>query len=260
MDHLGGPADETPASHAGAENGSNADRFLVAFARVEDALKRLLGSTSRDSFRWVVRQAAKRHALVASVEEDLVEYSDLRNAIVHERGGGYVIAEPHLATVERLERIVDLIMDPPRVAQTMSRPVAVCGPDDPIREAARRMVRGQFSRMPVCEEGGVVGLLTANAVARWISARLDGPPDGALEALREEPVRNVMAYGEASSRYGLVGRDLLVAEAIGLFRAATEQGRRIEAVLVTRTGSAAELPEGIITVQDLPRLYDLVAP
>jgi hypothetical protein len=61
----------------------------------------------------MLRHAAKRSAAVRGVEDDLLELSDLRNAIVHERGGGYVIAEPHPETVERLEQIVELLVEPP---------------------------------------------------------------------------------------------------------------------------------------------------
>lgn len=232
------------------------DRFLVAFARTEEALKRLLGTTSRDSFRWVVRQAAKRHPVVRSVEEDLLEYSDLRNAIVHERGGGFVIAEPHTAVVERLERIVELIVDPPRIERVMSRPVITCGPAEPIGEAARLMVDGGFSRLPVYADGEILGLITANAMARWLADRLAGP----LDTLHEEPVQAVLAFGDASRRFELVGVDRLVADVVDLFTTATTEGRRIEAVIVTRTGAEGERPLGIVTVQDLPRLYEQARP
>lgn len=234
---------------------SNSDRFLVAFARAEEALQHLLGTGSKDSFRWMVRQASKRDPLVRSVEEDLVELSELRNAIVHDRGGGYVIAEPHLSVVERLEKIVELIVDPPRIDEVMSRPVQSCGPDEPVAEAAERMVRGGFSRLPVYEaEGGLTGFLTSNALARWIALRLAGPS----ETLREEPVRAVLEHSESGRRYEVVGRNALVTDVVALFSEAPPAGRRLEAVLVTSTGAETEPPVGIVTIQDLPRLYAMI--
>jgi CBS domain-containing protein len=251
------PRPEAPEARAGEVAGDRlSDRFLGAFARVEDGLKRILGTASKDGFRWMVRQAAKRNAIVAAVEEDLTELADLRNAIVHERGGGYVIAEPHAATVERLERIAELILDPPGVELVMSRPVVVCAPDEPIRQAARRMVRGDFSRLPVYAEGELVGLLTANALARWVAARLTEPEP----AMHEETVRDVLGFGESARRFELVAADQRVADVLALFSAATQKGRRIEAVLVTATGSPSERPLGIITIQDLPRMYGLLEP
>jgi CBS domain-containing protein len=228
------------------------DRFLVAFSRAEEALQDLLGT--KNSFRWMLRMAAKRDPRVRSVEEDLIEIGELRNAIVHERGGGYVIAEPHLAVVERLEKIVDLLVDPPRVEEVMSKPVITCGPDQPVAVAAKRMVAGDFSRMPIYDGDVLVGLLTANALARWIATKLAGERN----TMEEEPVGAILGYGEAGRRYEVVARDRLVAEVVELFTDATRSGRRIEAVLVSPTGSEDARPVGIVTVQDLPRMYALL--
>lgn len=236
---------------------SRSDRFLVAFARAEEALEDLLGSGSGNSFRWLVRQAAKRDPLVRSAEDDLMELSELRNAIVHDRGGGYVVAEPHEETVERLEKIVELIVDPPRIDEVMSRPVKTCRPDEPVAEAARRMVDGEFSRLPVyADDGAFLGLLTANAIARWVATRLAG----AAHSLHEEPVSAVLEFGDAGRRFEVVDRRRLVTDVVAMFVDAPREGRRVEAVLVTPTGDPTERPMGIVTAQDLPRLYALITP
>ena len=232
------------------------DRFLVAFARAEEALTRLLGTTSGSSFHWLVRQAARRNAIVRSAEDDLLEYAELRNAVVHERGGGFVIAEPHPDVVRRLERIVELIENPPRIEDAMSRPVITCAPDEPVGEAARRMVEGDFSRIPVYQDGTLVGLLTSNALARWLATRLAGT----LDSLVAETVRVVMGHGEAAARFEVVDHETRVADVVGLFLDATQEGRRLEAVIVTRRGAPDERPLGIVTLQDLPRLFALVQP
>lgn len=232
------------------------DRFLVAFARAEEALEHLLGSGTGNSFRWLVRQAAKRDPLVRSAEDDLLEFSELRNAIVHDRGGGYVVAEPHEETVKKLEKIVELIVEPPRIDEVMSRPVVTCGPHELVAEAAKKMVEGDFTRLPVYDDDGTfVGLLTANAIARWVAARLAGPTN----SLMEEPVDVVLGYGE-NSRYEVVDKRRLVTDVVALFQDAHRKGRRLETVLVTPTGAKTEKPMGIVTIQDLPDLYALITP
>ena len=240
----------------GATARSRSDRFLIAFAQAERALEELLGTGNGNSFRWLLRQAAKRDPLVRSVEDDLTELSELRNAIVHDRGGGYVVAEPHEETVERLEHIVELITDPPRIDEVMSRPVVKCSPDELVAEAAKRMVDGGFSRLPVYAGEMFRGLLTANAIARWVAARLAGPG----RSLDEEPVEAVLEYGEAGRRYEVVDRHRLVTDVVAMFAEAPREGRRLETVLVTPTGDAGEPAIGIVTIQDLPKLYGLITP
>ncbi|MEJ2503256.1 MAG: CBS domain-containing protein [Gemmatimonadota bacterium] len=245
------------STEAAARGDSLSDRFLVAFARTEEALQGVLGAGEKESFRWLVRQAARHDPLVRSVEEDLVELSELRNAIVHDRGGGYVVAEPHLEVVTRLENIVDLITDPPKIDAVMSRPVLTCRPDEPVAEAAARMVEGDLYRLPVYEDDDrLVGMLTANALARWIARKLAGPVD----TLREEPVRQVLGHGDNGQRWAVVARDSLVTDVVALFDEAPRAGRRLEAVLVTPTGSESERAIGIVTVQDLPGMYALIRP
>ena len=236
---------------------TRAQRFLIAFSRAEEGLAELLGAGSGNSFRWLVRQAAKRDPLVRSLEDDLLELSELRNAIVHDRGGGYVVAEPHEETVERLEKIVELITDPPRIDQVMSRPVKTCGPDELVADAAERMMEGGFSRLPVyADDGLLVGLLTANAIAHWVAARLAGPED----LLEEETVGAVLEYGDEDRRFELVDRKRLVTDVVALFHEAHRKGRRLETVLVTPTGDPTEKAMGIVTIQDLPKLYGLITP
>ena len=233
------------------------DRFLVAFARAEEALETLLGTGSGNSFRWLVRQAGKRDPLVRSVEDDLLELSELRNAIVHDRGGGYVVAEPHEETVTRLEKIVDLIVEPPRIDEVMSRPVVTCGPDDPVAEAAEKMVDRGISHLPVYDDADTfMGLLTANAIARWVAVRMAG----SANSLREEPVGAVLSHGDGERRYEVVDRRRLVTDVVALFHDAHREGRRLETVLVTPTGSGSEKAMGIVTIQDLPKLYGLITP
>ncbi len=236
---------------------SLSQRFLIAFARAEEALEDLLGTGPGNSFRWLVRQASKRDPLVGSVEDDLLELSELRNAIVHDRGGGYVVAEPHEETVARLEKIVDLIVEPPRIEEAMSRPVVSCRPDEPVADAAKRMVDGDFSRLPVyADDGTFVGLLTANAIARWVAVRMAGEAN----LLREEPVDAVLRHGEGERRYEVVDKRRLVTDVVALFQGAHREGRRLETVLVTPTGEATEKVMGIVTIQDLPKLYELITP
>lgn len=49
----------------------------------------------------------------------------------------------------------------PPVAQVMTAPAQVAGPDDDVAEAARRMVGARLGCLPVVERGKLVGMITA---------------------------------------------------------------------------------------------------
>ena len=134
------------------------DRFLSAFSRIEHCIRKMAGGSIRDRFSDLLSSAVQKNVSVRPFENDLREFAELRNAIVHERGGGYPIAEPHQATVEKLEKIALLISQPPTVESIDSRQVITCCPEDPIGKSARAMFERKFSQLPVYQDKIFIGL------------------------------------------------------------------------------------------------------
>ena len=52
------------------------------------------------------------------------------------------------------------------VREIMSRNVVTVGPSDDVRDAARRMADGQIRRLPVVENGKLIGMLSLADMAR----------------------------------------------------------------------------------------------
>ena len=127
---------------------ANSERFLSAFSRIEHHLRKMTNSTKQDTFSAVLSRASS-HPTIRGFSDDLREFADLRNAIVHERGDGQPIAEPHVKTVHRLEYIDKLISQPPTVESLGTMAVITCSPGDRIGQAAREMLNGNFSQLPV---------------------------------------------------------------------------------------------------------------
>jgi hypothetical protein len=63
---------------------SNGDRFESAYNKIDALLRRKIVGAKTLSFSHVVTQAAERNPTVKAVKNDLLEYGDLRNAIVHD--------------------------------------------------------------------------------------------------------------------------------------------------------------------------------
>lgn len=116
---------------------------------------------------------------IKTYEDDLKEFADLRNAIVHERCGGEPIAEPHYKTVIQLEKIRDYITAPPTVEPIFFNDVITCKPDDRIGETAKTMLKNSFSQIPIYDAEEFKGLLTTETISRWLADRLEAD-DGIL--------------------------------------------------------------------------------
>jgi CBS domain-containing protein len=70
-----------------------------------------------------------------------------------------------------------------KIAQCMSSDVETVGPDQPIREAARFMVRADAGAMPVSEDDKLIGMVTDRDITVRAVAEGRGP---------DTPVRDVM--------------------------------------------------------------------
>jgi len=226
---------------------SNAERFLNAYARIEQALRKIVAPDRFLKFYELVNCAAKSEPIVKEYRSDLLEFGELRNAIVHNRADGRVIAEPDDDAVAAIERIAAHLTAPPRVLPLFKKKVITVASRDPISKAVMLLYRHSFSQLPVTEGGITVGLLTSNTITRWLGKSLENkvyPGDTA--------VAEVLEYAEHGDNFKFVGAAATLFEIRDLFYRYYQQGKRLEAVLITSAGSPAEPLEGIITLRDLP--------
>ena len=79
-------------------NLENSQIFLNSFSEIEEYLQRYTNTIRHDSFTNLVK-ASRTNSIIREFKTDLFELKGLRNAIVHERTDGHVIAEPHDSTV-----------------------------------------------------------------------------------------------------------------------------------------------------------------
>jgi len=229
----------------------NADRFLKAYNQIDDNLRELLGiERGRWGFAYVVDQAAKRHSVVRRYADDLKEYGALRNAIVHDRDyPTRVIAEPHIEVVETLERLVTVILNPPRVFPLFSRDVRRLEADDPVGKLLRFVRQQRYSQFPVFRGHRFVGLLTSRCIAEWLA---DSVTNGSV-TFDGVTVEDVLAHGDPKGRdVEFVSKEATWYDAAERFTPGPGKRRvMLEAILITETGRESEQLLGIITPRDL---------
>ncbi len=222
--------------------------FLAAFNRAERALRALAGNSV--PFRQLVSQTRRVQPVVKRYHDDLVELSELRNAIVHDSmDPAVVIAEPSPKAVELMCKVADMLERPPELIPLFQRKVASVRQNDPLQKALELMVSNDYSRLPVYDERNrLTGLLTERGIAHWYGrAVVEGlPVDPTV------PVRRILERhdGRNVRNYVVMARDATVFEAEEKF----VNNRDLEAIIITESGRGDERPLGLATAGDLARL------
>jgi predicted transcriptional regulator len=229
---------------------TNGERFLSAFRSIEALLRERTQADRSATFSALVLRAKAKDPAVRNFAEDLLEFAELRNAIVHRRDDR-LLAEPNDEAVLALEAILATLRNPPRVLNALGmRRIVTCSLASTVREAATLMKEGDFSQLPVVEKGEkAIGLLTAETVARWVASELSRN-DGILE---DATVEVAMSHSEDPDNHAFMARTATVFDAISLFHAYSDRGKTLDAILVTQDGAATKLLN-ILTIYDVPAL------
>ena len=234
---------------------SNSKRFLDAYNKIDNHLRRLIGKGNETGFSAIVDLAGKSNAVAGRFSDDLKEYGDLRNAIVHRRKGDRIIAEPNDEAVREIEHIAAQLLDPPKVIPRFKKEVYRLSSSDSIAEAVKAMHALSFSQIPIYDASAFKGLLTANTVSRWLGASVAEE----IFELADTRIDQVLSYAETADQenYRFLRREATVYDAVVEFQESLNRGTRLEAILITHSGKPSEALLGIITNWDLPEIYRL---
>lgn len=235
---------------------SQSEPFLKAFANLEKWLRQLTNSERAIPFYQVVDRAAERDAAARRYRDDLKEFADLRNAIVHERTDGHPIAEPNARVVEDIQRLEALLTSPPKVIPFFQRKVVSAEDNWPLSRAVKLMEARTFSQLPVTSSNRFVALLTANTITRWLGAKAGDD----IVSINETTVAEVLNHTEDSENHVFFGRHASLFDALAKFDDFEERGKPLDAILITHGGKATDSLLGIITVYDVPKILRALEP
>ena len=231
---------------------SPAMAFMSAFNDIEAFFRRKLRARNSDSFKAMVGWAERDHLITADQHVALDAFSDLRNSITH---GSYrdarPIADPRPDVIEEIQRIRDLLLDPPLAMSVLSKQkVRQLAPDDSVDDALEIIRTTSISQIPVYDGRTFVALLTTNTIARWVAADLAS--DNRIDA---QTVQDMLAYAEASDNCSFLPR---VATALEVIDELT--GPNLPwSVIITETGEQHQQPLRVISGHDLGTLLDSVS-
>lgn len=230
----------------------NSDAFLGIFSDVERWLRASAGADRGVPFYQLVDRTAALDPAVRRYRDDLKEFADLRNAIVHERGDGRVIAEPNERALADLQRIRSALREPPKVIPLFQREVKSREAADRVGHAVADMRTGSFSQLPVLRNGTVIAVLTSETVVRWLASEVEND----LVSLMDTDIGALLDHVEDKEHYCFLPRTASLHEAMTQFESFASRGKTLDAILVTDAGKPNQKLLGILTIYDVPVILE----
>lgn len=229
----------------------NSDKFIRSFNVIEHRLRKITKKGKDEGFYTLVDAAAKNNSIVRRFTDDLKEFSDLRNAIVHERTDSHVIAEPNQRTLKEIKQIKSFLNDPPKVIPMFKTDVLTFSVKDPIAKAVRILYEKSFSQCAIYKGTELLGILTSNTIARWLGVCVDED----MFSLEETSISTVLEYTENPNNYSFLKRDATIFDALETFHDFEKNGINCDAILITQSGKQDERLLGIITTWDITKIF-----
>ncbi|WP_058307683.1 CBS domain-containing protein [Gracilibacillus massiliensis] len=227
------------------------ERFETAFNQIHDKLCDYANENNNHaSFTEVLTKAKHQYPLIDPYFDLLKQCSKLRNAIVHRKiKEDFYIAEPHQEVVDELETLAKLLSEPPSALSIASKPVEFFYLDTPLKKVMDCLIDKGYSQYPVYHEERFIGLLTDGDIANWLAENIDS----SLNISSNATIGDIFKI-EKKAHTVVTGKDTSVMEIESIFKKCIEENQKLEAIILTETGNAAELPVGLISSWDLIRM------
>lgn len=228
----------------------NSKRFIEDFVQIEMYLKKYLKSP-QVGFTQMVHLASKTNPIIKAHVTELVEFSQLRNAIIHNRAGEDVaIAEPHDSVCDAISKIRTALTKPVSLRKIVKESKVFIGSlDSSIAEILRNQNNNNYSVVPIYDGKNYVGMVHSKSYQKLLERSLSHTLD-----LSKLNVRDLLSAHPDDDRIVFESIDASVTEVVERFMIQQEKGRSLIAMLITQNGKPNESLLGILTPADLPRL------
>jgi len=237
------------------ENHSNSERFQNAFTMIENAMTYRMHADRYISYSEMTHRMAKMDRTYARYMRLLEEFGDLRNAIVHERIDGEVIAEPHLKLVLEIEQIAVLLTRPIKVKDFFLHEVKFCYQDEFLGVVMVRMMKDNFSKIPAYDRQlKFVGLLTTDAITYYLARHISD----VQQSIPKVKVSEVVVTDAKERTVSFMDPETSLVIVVAEFEDKLALGQKLDAVILTKDGTRDQKPVGIVTMRDLPLIYDKI--
>ncbi len=224
---------------------TRAERFIDAFNSIDYSLRVRYGLNRSMGFSDLIRKSVSLNYVVRKYEDDLIDYSRLRNAIVHQGTKNFIIAEPHEQVVEHIEKIERLINTPPKAIDICRRDVLTTDASVSMEDVIKLIASSNYSNIPVYKGKNLIGIANGQKILNAFGQYLI-TGGKAQSFLKNAQIEDMMTQIKNSGYYEVCSVDLTAEEALNKFHA----NPKLLALLITKNGLPTDKPLGIVTGAD----------
>lgn len=224
-----------------------AQKFLHAFASLEDVVRSNFDEAGPTAFRERVRKLADNNSMIRRYKSDIDLFTELRNVLVHRRFEEKYLAEPLPEITEELMRITEKLLRPPLMVNHFRVGMREFSKLDTMKTVYTYLHDKDFSQIFLRNEERELLCLSARTMQRWTASQGDV---GLVDL--STTIHKVLEYSENLDEVSFVPRTATVVDAQQYF------GNKVApfqvAVIATETGKSTEKPLALITAWDLGQI------
>ncbi len=222
-----------------------AKRFLLAFNNLDHSLRMQYGLKRGLPFGDVIRRCSSLNSVVRKYEEDLIDYSRLRNAIVHSSGD--IIAEPTEAVADKMEKISALVCTPPRALESIcSRNVLCLTGREKLKDVITIMYESGYSNLPVFNGKKILGVANGQRIINNLGYAIYNGDD-LDDFVAKNTISSMVTREENLVYYHIADENVNLEAVLDKFY----KNRKLLCIIITKDGTAESKPLGIITTTDI---------
>jgi len=227
------------------------ETFIQEFKRLESKLRAISRAGDNDRFYDILDKVEKNNYLIKTKRSLLLDLYALRNVFAHADRDKY-IAEIKDIAFEEIKKITKLLSNPPTVAEVFQAEVFTASPNEITEVVLREMNDKLYTHVPIYQNGKFYGTLSESTLLSWL---LDNIKEGRAQFYKRliKDIKREYLFNE-NDIVDFISGTTSIFEVQAMFEEAIEKGRRLGALVITKSGKKDELPIGIITAWDLPRI------
>ena len=225
----------------------NAQRFLKAYNAIDHSLRTQYNFKRSMAFSDMVRRSVLINSVVRKYEDDLVDYSRLRNAIVHSGNDEDVIAQPNDNVVQKMERIAKLICTPPKAIDSICQKDVLCvEASQSLKTVIQTISSSGYSNLPVYDGEKLIGIANGQRILDCLGKAM-GSGQSADDFCANVKIGDVVSTQISEVYYAIANSNITLEQALNMFY----KNRKMLVILITKNGTNLERPIGIISVADI---------